>query len=245
LLGQVGEQIGLPQGVLDAIPKDAGQFTVVESDRLASAQTAVKVVKLLSAVFFLLVVILYGAAIYLAHNWRREAVRNVGLATALGGFVVLIALRLAINVVAGAPEAEGGRAAADSVVTIATALLQQMAWSEILIGLLIALGASLLGPAQYAKRARYYTAQGFRRAAVATWIGFAVLVLVVLFWSPFTASNWLTGLIVVILVVVGIEAIRRTSLAEEATRLEEEAAAQTAAAQGAVAASANSGGDAT
>jgi hypothetical protein len=107
-----------------------------------------------------------------------------------------------------------------------------MAWSEILIGLLIALGASLIGPTRYARRVRQYTAQGFRRAAVATWIGFAVLVLVVLLWSPFAASGWLTGLIVVVLVVVGIEAIRRTSLAEEATRLEEEAAAQPAAAQG-------------
>ena len=36
---QVGEQIGLPDGVLDAIPDDAGVFEVVDSDRLESAQT--------------------------------------------------------------------------------------------------------------------------------------------------------------------------------------------------------------
>jgi flagellar biosynthesis/type III secretory pathway M-ring protein FliF/YscJ len=56
---------------------------------------------------------------------------------------------------------------------------------------------------------------------VATWIGFAALVLVVLAWSPFSAGgNWVTVLLVLALVVVGIEAIRRTSLAEEATQVE-------------------------
>ena len=221
---QVGEQIGLPDGVLDAIPDDAGVFEVVDSDRLESAQSSVKIIKILSIVFFLVVIALYCGAIYLAHNWRRAAVRNVGAATALGGFIVLVALRFGIGFVAGKPDTEGSRAAANSILEIGTELLRRSAWSEILIGLLIVLGASLIGPARYAERARHYTAQGFRRSAVATWIGFAVLVLVVLTWSPFSAGgNWVTVLIVLALIVVGIEAIRRTSLAEEATRIENEA----------------------
>ena len=229
VLVQVGEQIGLPQGALDAIPDDAGQFEVVDSDRLEAAQTAVKLIKILSVVFFLLVIALYCAAVYLARNWRRAAVRNVGAATALGGFIVLIALRLGVNVIAGTPDTPGSRAAAKSILAIATELLRRSAWSEILIGLLVVLGASLIGPARYAKRARHYTAQGFRRSAVATWIGFAVVVLVALAWSPFSAGGaWLTVLIVLVLVVVGIEAIRRTSLAEEATLIEDEADAQQA-----------------
>ncbi len=229
VLVQLGDQIGLPQGVLDAIPEDAGQFEVVDSDRLEAAQTAVKLIKILSVVFFLLVIALYCAAVYLARNWRRAAIRNVGAATALGGFIVLVALRLGVNVLSGAPETSGGRAATESVLTIATDLLRRSAWSEILIGLLIVLGASLIGPAHYAMRARHYTAQGFRRSAVATWIGLAVLVLVVLAWSPFSAGgDWLTVLIVLALVILGIEAIRRTSLAEEATHIEDEANAQQA-----------------
>jgi hypothetical protein len=223
---EVGEQIGLPDGVLDAIPDDAGRFEVVESDQLANAQTAVKVIKFLSIVFFLLVIVAYGAAIWLAHNWRRAAVRNIGFANALGGLIVLVSVRLGIGVIGDAPDTEGGRAAANSIVSIGTVLLRQMAWSEILIGLLIALGASLIGPSRYAKQARHYTAKGFRRSAVATWIGFAALVLVVLAWSPFSAGgNWVTVLLVVALVVVGIEAIRRTSLAEEAAQVERDEAA--------------------
>ncbi len=229
VLVQVGEQIGLPEGVLDAIPDEAGLFEVVDSDELESAQTSVKIIKILSIVFFLLVIVLYCGAIYLAHNWRRAAVRNVGAATALGGFIVLVVLRLGTGFIAGQPDTEGSRAAANSILAIGTELLRRSAWSEILIGLLIVLGASLIGPARYAKRARHYTAQGFRRSAVATWIGFAVLVLVVLTWSPFSAGgNWLTVVILLILIVVGIEAIRRTSLAEEATRIENEATARQA-----------------
>ncbi len=229
VLVQVGEQIGLPQGALDAIPDDAGLFEVVDSGDLEAAQTAVKLIKILSVVFFLLVIALYCAAVYLARNWRRAAMRNVGAATALGGFIVLVTLRLGANVIAGTPDTPGSRAAAKSILAIAIELLRRSAWSEIVIGLLIVLGASLIGPARYAKRARHYTAQGFRRSAVATWIGFAVLVLVALAWSPFSAGGaWLTVLIVLALVVVGIEAIRRTSLAEEATLIEDEADAQQA-----------------
>ena len=229
---QIGEEIGLPQAALDALPDDAGQIEVVDSDQLEAAQSAVKLIKILSTVFFLLVIVLYGAAVYLAGNWRRAAVRNVGAAIALGGFMVLVALRLGVNIISGAPDTAGGRAATESVVVIATELLRRSAWSEILIGLLIVLGASLIGPARYAKRARHYTAQGFRRSALATWIGFAVLVLVVLAWSPFSAAgNWLPALLVLLLVVVGIEAIRRTSLAEEATRIENAAEAELAEAE--------------
>ncbi len=58
------------------------------------------------------------------------------------------------------------------------------------------------------------------------WIGLYVLVLAVLVWSPFSASgNWLTVLIVLGLVVVGVEALRRTSLAEEEASRAEEATA--------------------
>ena len=229
VLVQVGEQIGIPQSALDAIPEDAGQFEVVDSDELETAQVAVKVIKILSAVFFLLILALYGAAIYLASNWRRVAVRSVGAATALGGFIVLVALRLGVNVISGAPDTADNRAATKSVLTIATDLLRRSAWSEILVGLLIVLGASLVGPARYAKRARHYAAKGFRRSAVGTWIGFAVLILVVLAWSPFSAGgDWLTVLAVLVIVVVGIEAIRRTSLAEEATLIDDEVEAVTA-----------------
>ncbi len=225
-LRTVGEQIGLPEGALDSIPADAGVFEVVDSDGLEQAQTLVTVIKILSAVFFVLVVVLFAAAIYLATNWRRRAVRNVGFATAIGGFVVLIALRFGIGLFASQPETSGGRAAFNSILTIGTALLRQMAWSEILIGLLVALGASLVGPARYATWVRRYVARGFRSHEVATWIGLVVLVLAVLVWSPFSASgNWVTILIVLGLVVVGVETLRRTSLAEEAASRAEEAAA--------------------
>ena len=223
VLVQVGEQIGLPQDVLDAIPDEAGQFQLVESDELESAQSAVTMIRVLSIVYFLLVLALYCGAVYLARNWRRTAIRNVGLATALGGFTVLIAVRLGVTVIAGTPDTPGGRSAAEAILAIGTSLLRRSAWSEIIIGLLIALVASLVGPARYAKRVQYYTARSFRRAPVGTWVGLAVLALVFLTWSPFSAGgDWLTVLIVLVLVAIGIEALRRTSLADDTMALGDE-----------------------
>jgi hypothetical protein len=49
------------------------------------------------------------------------------------------------------------------------------------------------------------------------------LALVVLAWSPFSAGgNWLTVLIVLVLVTIGIEALRRTSLADDAMAIGDE-----------------------
>ena len=109
LAGWPAEQIGLPEGVLDAIPTDAGLFEVIDSDQLESAQTSVKIIKILSIVFFLLVIVLYCGAIYLAHNWRRAAVLNVGAATVLGGFIVLVVLRLGTGFIAGQPNTRESR----------------------------------------------------------------------------------------------------------------------------------------
>lgn len=214
MVRRLGAEIGLPEDVLDALPADAGVFEVVDSDELETAQQAVTLIKVLSVVFFVLVLILYGAAIYLAGNWRREAVRNVGVATTLGGFLIVVALTFAIDVFADAPDTEGGRAAAEAVLAIATVLLRQTAWSEILIGLLVALGSSLVGPARYAQWVRHHAARAFGRAPVLTWMALAVLVLAVLVWTPFTVGSWAAGLIILALVTIGIEAIRRTSLAE-------------------------------
>ncbi len=86
--------------------------------------------------------------------------------------------------------------------------------------------ASLVGPTRYATSIWRHVATGFRHHQVATWIGLVVLVLAALVWSPFSASgNWITVLIVVAVVAVGVEALRRASLAEDEARRAEEIAA--------------------
>src|SRR5437763_14574260 len=79
LVRQLGQALGLPSGVLDRIPPDAGKIVVARSDQLAAAQKTYKVIKVASALLFILVIGLYALAVYLAHD-RRKAIRNVGWA---------------------------------------------------------------------------------------------------------------------------------------------------------------------
>lgn len=219
LVREVGAELGVPSDALDKLPDDAGMVTVVESDTLEAAQTAVTIIKVMSVVLFLLVVGLYGLAVYLAAGWRREATRNVGLAIAFGGFIVLVVLKVATGWVVDGAATSSGRVVSGEVIPIATALLDRTAWSAILVGLLISLLAVLVGPSRHARSVQRAASAGFRRQAAAMWIGPAVLILLVLAWGPVTARDtWWTVLLIVVLVVVGVEALRRTSLAlEEST----------------------------
>ena len=71
LIDELGSDLGISQTTLDRIPQDAGVITIMRSDQLATAQTAVKAVRVLSAALFALVFVLYAAAVYLARGERR------------------------------------------------------------------------------------------------------------------------------------------------------------------------------
>ena len=94
LVEQLGTELGLSGALVDRIPPDAGVITIMQSDQLAEAQTAVKVLRVLSAALLVLVLALYALAVYLAVGERRRTLRNVGWALILVGLVVLVARRL-------------------------------------------------------------------------------------------------------------------------------------------------------
>ena len=90
---ELGTELGISQSTLDRIPAGAGVVTIMQSSQLATAQTAVKALKVLSAALLVLVLVMYGLAIYLARGHRRATLRNVGWALVIVGLLVLVARR--------------------------------------------------------------------------------------------------------------------------------------------------------
>jgi hypothetical protein len=222
LVEKVGHELGVSSDTLDKIPDDAGLVKIVQSDKLETAQTAVRIIELLSVLLFVVVVGMYGAAIYLARNWRREAVRNIGTAIALAGFVMLVIVQFATGWIVDSASTSSGQTVSGAALPIATYLLTRMAWGMVFGGGLITLFAVAVGPARWAQPVQRVTATGFRRQAAAMWIGIAMLILLVLAWGPVSApDNWWSMLLIAFLVIAGVEALRRTSLAREDTELEE------------------------
>jgi len=211
LVKQVGKEFGLSSDVLDKLPDDLGRVTIVESEELAAAQDAVRLIEILSVVVFLLVLVLYIAAVYLAGQRRREAIREVGLALVIGSVLVLVGLRVAAGAVAGGvDDASGAQDAARAVTEIGTELLRGIFMAGLVFGLLIAGFAALAGPSNIARRLREMLVPVLLAKPIVAWSAAAGVFLLVMYLVPSEPlQSWWRGLIFIALFAAAIEALRR------------------------------------
>jgi hypothetical protein len=137
LVTQLGTELGISASVLDRIPPDAGVITVMRSDQLAEAQTAVKLLKVLSVALLALVVALYALAVWVAVGERGRTLRNVGWALVLVGLLVLVARRFvgeyAVNALTSPPSQDAGKRAW----LIGSEILGQIGTAAILYGVVV------------------------------------------------------------------------------------------------------------
>lgn len=200
IIRSLGESLGIPAAALDRIPPDAGEITLFQSDQLASAQTAVQVLDFLSWFLFLVVVALYALAVYLSLE-RERMLFKVGVALVVGGLSVLMLRAIGVRRTVDAVVEDGNRAIGRIVGEIATRLLQEIAWTGVTFGLLIAVFAALLTDHRWAVTVRRTLA----RFAASTGVAIAATVLILLslmWWSPGRVfDRWVTALTLVALVI--------------------------------------------
>ena len=214
LLIQVADVLGLPGAIVERIPEDAGRLVVFESDELDAVQQAVRVINVLSLYLFVLVVVLYAAAVVLASD-RRVALRNVGVAIVVGSVLLLIVQRITIDVsVDQLARAERGRDAVDAIVSIATGLLNELAWAWLAIGVVIAAYAVLIGPTRAAVAVRRFLAPAMTNPVGAWALALGVLALYLLLAPGISFDRWLPALVVVALFVAAVELLRRQIVRE-------------------------------
>ena len=118
------------------------------------------------------------------------------------------ALSYAINQVADQPSV---RDAVRAVGVIATDLLDEIAWTAIVVGLVIALYAMLIGPSRAATTIRRWL-RPVAAQPIAFWAIGVALLLLYMFGAPVAPRQWLSTLVVVVLWVAGIEMLRRAAL---------------------------------
>ena len=124
----------------------------MRSDQLGLAQKAVKAIRSVSTWVFVLVLIMYAGALYLAAGERRKTLRNIGWAFILVGPArprrppVRRELRGQLAV------PSEYRRPAHQVWLIYTSQLRDISWATILYGVFGVLGAVLAGPTRVATR---------------------------------------------------------------------------------------------
>jgi Short C-terminal domain len=215
LVQQLGTELGLPGKALANLPPNAGVITVMRSDQLSAAQTGVRVIHVLSVWLLVLVLALYGIAIYLARGGRRETLRNIGWAFILVGLVTLIVRRAVGSYALDALTTATYRSAANHVWLIGSEILGQIGRAVVLYGIFIVLGALLAGPTRAAVSVRGAVAPTLVRRPGLTWsvVGGAFLLLV-LWGGTHALRTWWGVLLLAALIAVGVEALRRQAAGE-------------------------------
>jgi hypothetical protein len=215
LIVELGQELGISSAALDKVPADAGVITLLDSDQLSAAQTAVHAVQLASAWLAVLVFVLFGLAIYLARGSRRARLRDVGWAFVLIGLLVLIIRRLGGNWVIGSlvdPEFERS---GHRLWLIWTEILGHTGRALIFYGLVVVIGAALAGPTRAAVAIRRSLAPAFRERPAMVWGAVAGAYLLLVLWAPtyaLTRPLWI--LVFGILIAVGVELLSRQSQRE-------------------------------
>jgi hypothetical protein len=212
----VGTQLGIGEQLEQRLPPDVGQVTVLKSDQLATAQDGVKAVKALSWLIFVLTLILWAAALWLARGWRRVALRGIGASLLLIGLLLLVIRRVAGNYVVNALTSGGDiRDAARSSWLIGTSLLAALAWAAIIYGLVVVAGTWLAGPSRMASTARARVAPVLAERPGLAWTAAATTFLLVVWWGPTPALQRPLGVLILgALGAVGSELLRRVAIAD-------------------------------
>ncbi len=215
LLAELGTNLGVTSKALDRLPPDAGMITVMRSDQLSTAQRAVKTIRYASVWLLVLVLFLYGLAIYLARGQRRETLRNVGCAFILVGLLVLVMRHLGGNYVVPALTSPAYAKTGHRVWVISTSILGQIGWAVILYGAIAALGAVLAGPTSVATEIRRRIAPVMNtRPGVAWGVAGTAYLLLVLWGGTHALRTWWGIVILGTLLAAGVAALRRETLQE-------------------------------
>ena len=211
----VGTELGLPASVMDKVPSSVGQITIFESSSLAAIQNVVKLLNILGPVLFLLIVAMYALAVWLARGRRRLTLRNVGWSIIIVGILLVTLRRVTGNYVDSIITNQQYSVAGKIIYGILSELLYDTAWILISWGAVIVAGMLIIGPSRIATWARRLVAPIFNAERIIFWISAAVLYLLVLFFVPSPALRlWWSVIIIGIVVGLGLEHLRRRSLAE-------------------------------
>ena len=214
LLKEVGGQLGVGEGIVSKLPPEAGKLTILKAEQISTAQSVAKLIRTLPVVLTLLVLLLYGLAIWQAGPRRRQALRSVGIGFIVAGAVALFFRSLAGHAIVNSlVKVEANKPAVDAVWSIATSLLVTVATSAIAFGALVCIAAWAAGPTRLATRLRREAAPYVRENPLAAGIAAFLLWLALVAWVPIAAFRKPLGVILfAILFAVGAELLRRQTI---------------------------------
>jgi hypothetical protein len=216
LVLQLADRIGLKKQLNDRLPPDVGQLEVADSKDLDTARTVVKIIVGLAWLFTFGSLALFGLAAYLAKGRLWMVVLGYGLGLIAAGLAAIV-LRGALKglFVDSLSKTEAANVPAQHAWDIGTSLLQSIATTVIIYGVLFVIAAFLASPARSAIGVRRAIAPTLRERVGVVWSVFAAAALIALIvWPPAGTRQLVLTVLLIALAGVGLEALRRKTRRE-------------------------------
>jgi hypothetical protein len=207
ILEQVVDQTGFGERILQKLPPDAGEITVMKGSQLETARKSVKLLRATSYFLLFLVLALIAAAMWIARGRRRTMLLAAGVSLVVVGLVILVVHRLAgayvVDALTNNPDA---KRPVNAVWAIETQLLRNVGINTVIYGVLGILAALLAGasrPATYVRRVALH-----ERPLVGFGV-LAVVLLILLVTGPTDGDRIYPLLVVGAVAFIGLEVLRR------------------------------------
>jgi hypothetical protein len=215
LVIQLGDRVAIVGNVSQRLGPDAGRIKIMEADQLETAQDLTQLAKTLGLWLWIVPIVLWAVALWLAEGRRRSILRMIGISAILVGLAVLVARRIAgSEVVDSLAKAESARAAASDAWDILTDQLKDGGITLIGLGVVLLVAVWISGPSRWATDSRRWMAPYIARAEIAFGAAGALLLLLV-WWGPtIQTQRWQLVLAAAVVLALGVEVLRRQTAAE-------------------------------
>jgi hypothetical protein len=215
LVIELGDEVAVIGQVAERFPESSGKIAIIEESQLETAQTATRILRSVADWMWLVALAVAALAIWLARGRRRLELRALAIGLVLVGLLMLAVRRFAGDyVVDELAKDDAVKPAAHDAWSILTQTLADRAWVWIVLGIVTLVGVWFVGDTRRAAQARRAAAPVLE-SRPATYAFAAVALLVVALVAPPIARGWLTALVLIALVVVGVEVVRSIALREE------------------------------
>jgi hypothetical protein len=215
LIIQFGDRIAIVGRINERLPPDAGRITIIKSDQLETAQDLTQLLKVLGMWLWLVPIVLWAIALWLARGRRRTILRMIGISSIVAGLLVLVVRRLAGSIIVDRlSPAESIKVAAGNAWDILTASLRDGGLTLLGLGVIMLVAVWLVGPSRSGTASRRWLAPYIARAEIAFGAAAALLLLLV-WWGPtIQTQRWQLVLAAAVVLALGVELLRRETRAE-------------------------------
>ena len=214
LVIELGDQVAVIGKVAERLPESAGRVAIIEESQLETAQTVTKVLRAVADWMWLVALAVAALAIWLARGRRRLELRAIAIGLVVVGLLLLAVRRFAGDyLVDELAKDDAVKPAVHDAWSILTQVLADRAWVWIILGVVTIVGVWFVGDTGRAAQARD-AAHPVLENRLATYAVAAVALLVLALVAPTVATSWVMALILIVLIVAGIEVVRRVVLRE-------------------------------